>query len=526
MALNRVANDAQLSAPTNIEIPDPVNACRAYAAQQEPAMKPNDLPLHDIPALSGNNAPVHDELVLDNLPVIGELPTDLNGLYVRNGPNPYFEPNWRYHAYDGDGMLHALRFDRGQVSYRTKWVRTAALAEEQAAGQSLWTGIKEPPRRDRPDEPLKNTSNTDVKFHAGRLISMWYRSGMPYAVDPLTLESLGAADYGGALSRISAHSRPDQHTGELLFFDYDSQPPYMQYGVIGPDRQLKHRIDIPLPGPRLPHDMAVTEHYTILHDFPLLQDEQARALGRYKVRFHADMPTRFAVVPRYGAASEIRWFEAKPCYMLHVVNAWEETDPAGDVEVVMVGTPYRNHFDDHGRLDGQRLERTIHFRQRDFWLYEWRFNLRTGATRERVIDDVLNAEFPIINSAYQGRRSQHSYHIVFPYGGREEVRFTGLAKVNHATGAHVAWSEGPQAFYNEPGFAPRDGSTGEDDGYLVTIAWNPQALRSEVQVFDARGNEFGRGPVARVPLPRRVPHGFHATFVSQAVLQRWSVANT
>ena len=291
MALNRVANDAQLSAPTNIEIPDPVNAGRAYAAQQEPAMKPNDLPLHDIPALSGNNAPVHDELVLDNLPVIGELPTDLNGLYVRNGPNPYFEPNWRYHAYDGDGMLHALRFDRGQVSYRNKWVRTAALAEEQAAGQSLWTGIKEPPRRDRPDEPLKNTSNTDVKFHAGRLISMWYRSGMPYAVDPLTLESLGAADYGGALSRISAHSRPDQHTGELLFFDYDSQPPYMQYGVIGPDRQLKHRIDIPLPGPRLPHDMAVTEHYTILHDFPLLQDEQARALGRYKVRFHADMPT-------------------------------------------------------------------------------------------------------------------------------------------------------------------------------------------------------------------------------------------
>ena len=53
-------------------------------------MKLADLPVHDIPALSGNNAPVHDELVLDNLPVIGELPADLNGLYVRNGPNPYF----------------------------------------------------------------------------------------------------------------------------------------------------------------------------------------------------------------------------------------------------------------------------------------------------------------------------------------------------------------------------------------------------------------------------------------------------
>jgi carotenoid cleavage dioxygenase-like enzyme len=479
-------------------------------------MKPDDLPMHDIPALAGNNAPIHDELALENLPVIGEMPADLNGLYVRNGPNPYFQPDWRYHAFDGDGMLHAIHFDRGQVSYRNRWVRTAALEEEVAAGHALWKGIKEPPRRDTPEQPMKNTSNTDVKYHAGRLVSMWYRSGMPYALDPHTLEPLGTADYGGALSRISAHSRPDEHTGELLFFDYDTKPPFMQYGVIGPDRKLKHRIDVPLSGPRLPHDMAVTEHYTILHDFPLLLDDDALAAGRYKLRFHPEMPTRFAVVPRYGSADQIRWFEARPTYLLHVVNAWEEGD-----EVVMVGTPYRTYEDEHGQVDARRLERTIHFRQRDFILYEWRFNLKTGRTTEGVIDDVLNTEFPVINSAYQGRKTQHSYHIIFPLGGKEEVRFTGLAKMNHRTGAYAAWSEGPQAFYNEPGFAPRDGSTAEDDGYVVTIAWNPAEQRSEVQVFDARGNEFGRGPVARVPLPRRVPHGFHATFVSRDVMQRW-----
>lgn len=479
-------------------------------------MKPDDLPIHDIPALAGNNAPVHDELVLDNLAVIGELPADLNGIYVRNGPNPYFPPDWRYHAFDGDGMLHAVTFDRGRVSYRNRWVQTTALAEERAAGHALWQGIKEPPRRDRPAQPMKNTSNTDVKYHAGRLISMWYRSGMPYAVDPYTLAPLGPADYGGALSRISAHSRPDEHTGELLYFDYDTKPPFMQYGVIGPDRKLKHHIDVPLPGPRLPHDMAVTEHYTILHDFPLLLDDDALAAGRYKLRFHPEMPSRFAVLPRYGSADQIRWFEARPTYMLHVVNAWEEGD-----EVVMVGTPYRTHQDEQGRIDARRLERTIHFRQRDFVLYQWRFNLRTGRTTEGVIDDVLNTEFPAINPRFQGRRTRHSYHIVFPHGGKEEVRFTGLVKMNHETGAYVAWSEGPQAFYNEPGFAPRDGATAEDDGYLVTIAWNPALQRSEVQVFDASGREFGRGPIARVPLPRRVPHGFHATFVSRDTLQRW-----
>jgi len=479
-------------------------------------MKLSELPVHDIPALNGNNAPISDEAVFENLAVIGKLPEDLNGLYVRNGPNAFYAPDWRYHAYDGDGMLHAVCFSRGRATYRNRWIGTRALNEERAAGHSLWKGLKEPMRRDRPDEPLKNTANTDIKYHAGRLLAMWYRSGVPYALDPMTLETIGPETYGGAFERISAHSRPDQHTGELMFFDYGLTAPYMQYGVVGPDRKLKHRIEIPLPGPRLPHDMAITEHYSILHDFPLLPDPEALKAGRYKVRFHPEQPSRFAVVPRHGSVPDIRWFEAKPGYMLHVVNAWEE----GEV-VVMVGTPYRMHTDDEGRIDARRLEKTINLRQRDFLLYEWRFDLRTGRTAERVIDDVLNSEFPVMNSAYQGRPSRYTYNILFPPGGREEPRFPALVKYDLSTGGFIAFGGGPQYFYNEPGFAPRDNAAAEDDGYLVGLVWNPVELQSEVQVFDCRGARLAEGPVARIILPRRVPHGFHATFVSDPVLARW-----
>ena len=475
-----------------------------------------ELPVHDIPALNGNNGPIHQEDLFTDLPVIGKVPEDFAGLYVRNGPNAYFPPDWRYHAYDGDGMLHAVRFEHGKVSYRNRWVATSGLQEEQAAGHAIWRGLKEPWRADRPDEPLKNTSNTDVKYHAGRLVTMWYRSGMPYWVDPETLQTIGPADYDGAITRISAHSRPDEHTGELLYFDYALQKPYMRYGVIGPDRQRKHEIEIELPGPNLPHDMAITPNYTILHDFPLRPDPEALAAGRYKVRFFADQPTRFAVVPRYGRADEVRWFTAAPTYLLHVVNAWEEGD-----EVVMVGTPYRTYRDESGRIDARRLEQTIHLRQRDFLLYEWRFNLRTGQTTERAIDDVLNTEFPIINSDYQGRRNRHSWHVLFPQGGKEEPRFPGLVKYDLETGGYVAYSAGPQFFYNEAGFAPRDNPRSEDDGYLVTFVWNPRESRSELQIFDAYGARMAEGPVARVILPRRVPHGFHATYVSEQTLQRW-----
>ncbi|MEP6969454.1 MAG: carotenoid oxygenase family protein [Betaproteobacteria bacterium] len=479
-------------------------------------MKLNDLPVHDIPALDGNNAPVTQECFSDTMTIIGEVPKDLNGTYFRNGPNAYYPPDWRYHAYDGDGMVHAVQFDHGKVSYRNRWVQTQGLQEENAAGHSLWKGLKEPMRQDRPDQPLKNTANTDVKFHAGRLVAMWYRSGMPYALDPVTLETLGTADYDGAFDKISAHSRPDENTGELMFFDYSLTAPYMQYGVIGPDRKLRNKIEIPLAGPRLPHDMAVTEHYSILHDFPLWPDAEALKAGRYKVRFHADQPTRFAVVPRHGTADQIRWFEAKPTYMLHVVNAWEEGD-----EIVMVGTPYRIHETPEGEPDARRLERTINQRQRDFMLYEWRFDLKTGNTHERVIDDVLNTEFPVINGSYQGRKNQFTYNVLFPQGGREEPRFPGIVKYDISTGGYIAYSAGPHYFYNEPGFAPRDNSQSEDDGYLVMPVWNPVDARSEIQVFDCKGARLAEGPVARILVPQRIPHGFHATFVSAKTLQRW-----
>jgi carotenoid cleavage dioxygenase len=253
-----------------------------------------------------------------------------------------------------------------------------------------------------------------------------------------------------------------------------------------------------------------------LHDFPLRPDPEALQAGRYKVRFDTTQPSRFGVLPRYGQAHEIRWFLAKPTYMLHVVNAWEEGD-----EVVMVGTPYRLHEDENGQPDGRRLEKTIHLRQRDFMLYEWRFNLVTGETHERVIDDVLNTEFPVINSLYQGRKNRYSYNIIFPLGGKEEPRFPGLVKYDLSTGGYLAYSAGPKYFYNEPGFAPRDNAQSEDDGYLVVPVWNPDEQRSEIQVFDCKGARIAEGPVARILLPRRMPHGFHATFVSQKTLNRW-----
>ena len=60
------------------------------------------------PYLSGAFEPIHGEVTATDLPIIGELPAGLRGRYLRNGPNPQFDPIARYHVFDGDGMVHGI----------------------------------------------------------------------------------------------------------------------------------------------------------------------------------------------------------------------------------------------------------------------------------------------------------------------------------------------------------------------------------------------------------------------------------
>ncbi|HEV2537276.1 MAG TPA: carotenoid oxygenase family protein, partial [Streptosporangiaceae bacterium] len=295
----------------------------------------------DHPYRSGPWRPQSIEYDADELPVQGELPDDLHGVYLRNTENPLHPAIARYHPFDGDGMIHKVSFRDGKVSYRNRFVRTDGLLAEQEAGRSLWAGIAENPgaalRQDGwgARGRMKDAASTDVIVHAGVAVASFYQCGDLYRLDPLTLDDLGKCSWGGDFPRdlgVSAHTKVDDHTGELLFFNYGTKPPYLHYGVVDAGNRLVHYVPIDLPGPRLPHDMAFTEHYAILNDMPLFWEPELLAKNLYASRFHPELPARLGVIPRRGRPGDIRWFEFDPTYVLHWVNAWEEGD-----EVVVDG---------------------------------------------------------------------------------------------------------------------------------------------------------------------------------------------
>ncbi len=448
------------------------------------------------PYLDGNFAPVHKEITTDTLKVIGELPSDLSGMFVRNGPNPQWKPIGKYHWFDGDGMLHGVRINNGKATYRNRYVRTRGWEIEHEAGKALWSGILEPSQKDNPDNFYKNTANTALIWHAGQFLALW-EGGAPHVIKVPDLDTIGEYTYNGKLaSAFTAHPKVDPVTGEMMFFGYSFAPPYLQYSVVSASGELLRTVPIDLPMGVMMHDFAITENYTIFMDLPLTFSPQRAQRGEPTMMFERDRPSRFGIVPRHGDNSNIRWFQSPACFVFHTLNAYEEGDEVVLIacrmnSTTMFASPQDTHADPQANIPR---------------LHQWRFNLTTGAVREEMLDDVPT-EFPRVNENFLGRPTR--------YGYANKIG-EGLIKYDFSNGKSQTHNFGRGRDGGEAVFAPSPDATSEDEGWLITFVHDTREDISELVVVNAQ--DVNAEPVARVLIPQRVPYGFHGAWVSEEQL--------
>ena len=306
-----------------------------------PPLKPVDP--STITELSGRFEPISTEIDAEDLPVEGELPRDLSGVYLRNGPNPRFPPLGSYtYPLEGDGMVHGLWMEEGRARYANRWVRTRGMAAEERAGRALYGGLVTPafvdtallgPEPD-PGWPFRLDPFINVVRHAGRYLAL--EEGTPPYELTDELETLGLYDFSGALpAGMCAHPKLDPVTGELVLFRYDVEEPYLTWAVVGADGVVT-RPPTPVAGVDrgyMIHDFAITEHYVVLVIGPGVLDVEAMLSGGDALQWRRELGTRVAIIEREGSAAP-SWIETDAFWVWHFANAYETVGPGGHRIVV------------------------------------------------------------------------------------------------------------------------------------------------------------------------------------------------
>jgi carotenoid cleavage dioxygenase len=454
------------------------------------------------PYLSGSLTPVSEELSAENLPVTGEVPAALNGLYLRNGPNPMFTPRGAYHVFDGDGMLHGLWLGDGQAKrYRNRWVDTAWLDVEREYGKSCFGGMVDfnrvPKEIQARVSPIKNVANTHVVRHAGRILCLW-EMGAPHEVDA-ELETVGPYDFGGQLgSSMTAHPHVDPTTGDLLFFGYGVFPPYLTFYRADASGAIVERAEIDIPDPVMMHDFAISERRVVFLDAPAVFNFEQALAGGDAFDWRPERGARFGVFDRAEGPGSIRWFETDPAYVFHFLNAWDDGD------VVHVDGCRQGAL--NMGLDERQLADAILPN-----LTRWSIDLASGKVLETQLDDSI-ADFPRIDERRTGLRNRFGYVTGWSQVPDLAVAsFDTVTKIDMTTGDTQRYTHGPGRTTSETIFAPDPGSDGEDDGWLLSFVHDAATDRSDVVILDAR--DLAAGPVATVHLPQRVPMGFHGSWL-------------
>jgi carotenoid cleavage dioxygenase-like enzyme len=425
--------------------------------------------------------PVLDELSTGDLRVRGRIPRQLSGLYVRNGSNPQHSdsPHWFF----GDGMLHGIRFSDGRaVWYGNKYVQTPLY--------EMGVRFNEP---GLPPIGGNNQSNVSAVYHAGKLLTSG-EIAFPYHIDPSDLSTIGVYDFDGALqTSFTAHPKIDPATGYLHFFGYWFFPPYLTYNVADASGQVIHAQPIPVSATTMIHSFAITERDAIFWELPVLFSLEAALNGAANpFSWQPDYGARLGVLPLGGDASEIRWVEIEPCYVFHEVNAYR----AGD-EIVIDVSRHDRMFD-HNDLNDTMLT-----------VRRWRID--TGGAALSFRDEVVvdeEFELPTHDRRITGRPHRYGWFVT-TRENPDTVDLAGIARVDYRTGRVRRWDPGLNRHAGEAFFVP--GGSGEGDGWLLSLVYDRAERATDLCILDAHHPDDG--PVAEIRLPRRVPHGFHATWI-------------
>jgi carotenoid cleavage dioxygenase-like enzyme len=470
------------------------------------------------PEFVGIYEPSRIEADVTDLVVEGQVPEQIHGTFYQVAPDPAYPPMLGHDIFfNGDGVVTAFRFDQGRVSVKRRYVQTERLQAQRREHRSL-NGIY---RNVYTNDPLaaknNSTANTTVITHNGVLLAL-KEDSLPYALDPVTLDTIGVWDFHGQIksATFTAHPKLDPNNGDLLCFAYEAKgdgSPDIAYYEIDAAGKLKREIWFKAPYAAMIHDFAVTEKHVVFPIIPLTVDVDRMKKGGPHFQWQPDLPQLFGVLPRDGSVEHVRWFYGPADgFQGHTLNSFEEEGVLYVDMPVTSGNIFYFFPQEDGFVPPPESLKSH--------LMRWAFDLKSDNDQmePKPLNDFI-CEFPRCDERYTGQRYRHAFMLAFdpslPYdferlGPPPFQFFNQLVHLNVETGETSAWYAGDAECFQEPIFVPRSADAEEGDGFVISVMNRLRSESSELVVLDARN--MSAGPVARIKLPFRLRMSLHGNW--------------
>ena len=469
------------------------------------------------PSLQGPFEPARFNSEVYDCEVVGEIPAGLSGTFFRVGAEWFYPPRFADDSpFAADGIASAFRIAGGNCDFTARYVQTPRYLANREAREQLFGYYRNPFTDDPRAVGIPGTvANTNIIMHAGKLLSL-KEDAPPYELDPLTLETVGVFDFGGAYKAptFTAHPKVDGQTGEMITYGYEAEglaSNAIWIYTIDRAGQVTSERKIRAPYLSMVHDIAISQNFIIFPIYGMVSSMERLREGKIHWGWDASLPSYLGVLPRDGDADEVRWFEGPEMAMVHTFSA---TDKDG-VVTLTAAVSDSNPFPffpavDGSPFDGRKARTTtrryvMDMNSRDNgWKVEELFADCPGSL-SRIDDRYLGHDF---RYGFLGF-SDDSQPFEASLGSRRPTNSYG--RFDFATGEVRKMWAGPTHGLSEVAFAPRSADATEGDGWVMGVATDYATMRSELIIGDTE--DLAAGPVARVKLPFKAPGQIHGNWV-------------
>ncbi len=476
-------------------------------------------------ALTGFFAPTRFEADVVDCIVTGTIPPELDGAFYRLHGDWIYAPKFADEAsLSADGYISMFRFRDGTVDYRGRYVGTDRYRRQIAARKQLYGYYRNPhtddPEVSDPDRPgLRTSANTTPVILAGKLYAT-KEEGLPYELDPNTLETRGPTNFGGTWQSqtFTAHPKLDPETGETFAIGYEAtglasrDVHVCAFNAAG---EIGWEVRFEVPYPSMLHDMALTRDYLIIPGSGTVTSTERLESGRPHWAWDSTKPAYYALIPRGGSAEDIRWFSGPSRSIVHTANAWSDGDTVVMDAPVANGNTWPWFEDVHGAPFSMNI----------FTIRRLTFDLRRNGSevREEVLFDQDVTSFTRIDDRFATAANRYIWVQYVDRSQPFDARLPDDSRIRPVNSygrfdvvdrTVKSWFAGPYHILQEPTFVPRSADAAEGDGYLLGTVHNLAEMRSELVIVDAMAME----ECARVILPFRNAYQVHGAWASPQVL--------